>query len=156
LKAGIFIPIILCGIMVLWSVQAFGEEWTAAQKEVWNVIEDNWIKVVEGDLKAIEAGIHDDALSWKYNKETPLKKDGTMFGYERWVKFARPVTYELKPYAIQILGDIANVFYSYKWKSKGRHSGHSRVLMTLKKENGKWLRISLISASCEKLPYCLD
>jgi hypothetical protein len=115
LKARVSIPIILCGIMVFWCVQAFSEEWTAAQKEVWNVIEDRWIRLKEGDLKALEAGIHNEALSWRYTKEAPLKKKLTMLGYERWVNYARPVTYEIKPYAVQILGgDIANVFYSYK------------------------------------------
>ena len=156
LKAKVSIPIILCGIIVFWSIQAHGEEWTEAQKEVWNVIEDRWIRIVEGDLKTLEAGIHDDALSWRYTNNVPLKKNLITLGYERWVYYARPVTYELKPYAIQILGDIANVFYSYKWKAKKEFYGRTRVLLSLKKENGKWLIISALSASCEKLPNCLD
>ena len=68
----------------------------------------------------------------------------------------RPVTYELIPYAIQIFGDIANVSYSYKWKAESKYSGSGRTLNSLKKQNGKWLIISSISASCEKLPLCLD
>ena len=157
LKARNFVPIILWGMMVFWSTQAFGEEWTAAQKEVWNVIEERWIGLKEGDLKALEAGIHNEALSWRFTKEAPLKKNLTMLGYERWVSYARPATYEIKPYAVQIFGDdIANVFYSYKWEAKNEYSGHTRVLMTLKKENGKWLIISALSSSCEKLTNCLD
>ena len=80
LKARNFVPIILWGIMVFLSTQAFGEEWTAAQKEVWNVIEERWIGLKEGDLKALEAGIHNEALSWRFTKEAPLKKNLTMLG----------------------------------------------------------------------------
>jgi ketosteroid isomerase-like protein len=156
LKAKILFPIILCGIMVFWSFQASGEEWTDAQKEVWNVIEDRWIRVVEGDLKTLEAGIHDDAISWRFNKSDPFGKISINRLYERWISYSRPVTYELKPHAIQILGDIANVFYSYRWKAKEKYSGHNRALMSFKKQEGKWLIISSFSASCEKLPQCLD
>ena len=156
LKARISIPIILWGIMVLWSVQAFGEEWTDEQKEVWNVIEDRWIRIKEGDLKALEAGIHDEALSWENSKEVPLDKNLSVMSYARWVNYARPVTYEIEPYAIQIFGDIANVFYSYRWKAKKEYSGHNRALISFKKQNGRWLIISALSSSCEKLPKCLD
>ena len=156
LKTRIFISILLCGIIVFLSFQASGEEWTEAQKEVWNVIEDRWIKVVEGDLKTLEAGIHDDAISWRFNKSDPFGKISMNRLYERWIAYSRPVTYELNPHAIQILGDIANVFYSYRWKAKEGYSGHNRALISFKKQEDKWLIISSFSASCEKLPQCLD
>jgi len=55
-KTSILIPASLCGIMVFWSIQALGEEWTETQNEVWNVIENLWDKLKQGDLDAIEAG----------------------------------------------------------------------------------------------------
>jgi len=68
----------------------------------------------------------------------------------------RPETYQIEPFAIQIFGDIANVFYSIKWKSKGEFSQHGRMLESLKKQNGKWLLTSSKGASCKYLPACID
>ena len=61
-KARVLTPVILCGIMLFWNNQALGGEWTEAQKEVWSVIENNWDKYKQGDLDAIEASLHDDAI----------------------------------------------------------------------------------------------
>jgi hypothetical protein len=32
----------ICGIIFFWSIQASGEEWTEAQKEVWKSVEAFW------------------------------------------------------------------------------------------------------------------
>lgn len=158
LKARISIPIVFCGLIVCWSFQALGEELTEAQKEVWSVIETRWEGLKQGDYKAVEATTHEDALIWWNDREGPMQKSLIMHGYINWITYAnaRPATYELNPLAIQLFGDIANVFFFYKWKGEGKWSGHSRALVSLKKENGKWLIISSISSSCEKLPLCLD
>ena len=156
LKARVSISIILCGLITFWTVNALGEEWTDAQKEVWNVLETRWIQYKEGDYEAVVAGIHENALIWFDNKTVPLRKHGTKSDYQRWMYYARPVTYELKPHAIQIFGDIANVMFIYRWRAERKYSGHNRALVTFKKENGKWLIISSLSASCERLPHCLD
>ena len=157
-KASVLIPIFLCGIMFFWSIQAFGEQWTEAQKEVWSVIENRWDKYKQGDLDAIEASLHDDAIGWSNRLDTPMRKTLIVGGYSLLLADVknRPVNYELIPYAIQIFGEIANVFYSYKWEAESKFSGTGRNLDSLKKQNGKWLMISSLSASCEKLPLCLD
>ena len=118
LKVRISIPIILCGIILFWSFQALGKDWTVTQKEVWSVIETRWENYRKGDYKAVEATTHDDALIWLNDKEIPLQKNLIMHTYINWLTYAnaRPVTYELNPLAIQIFGDIANVFLFYKWK----------------------------------------
>ena len=158
LKAKTLIPIILCGIMVFWNFAVYAEEWTEAEKEVWSAIETNWELCKQGDYKAYEASMHDEAITWWGGNTLPLRKDLIMGHYHTWLispQF-RPETYQIKPYAIQIIGDIANVFYSYSWKAKGEASGHGRGLVSLKKQNGKWLLISSMSSSCDKLPPCID
>jgi ketosteroid isomerase-like protein len=156
-KPRVLIPIILCGIMVFWSIQALSEEWTEAQKEVWSAIENRWDKIKRGDLYAIEAGMHDDVIGWSNRLDTPVRKALIMGGYSLIIDANnRPVTYELIPYAIQIFGDIANVFYTYKWKAESKLSNHGRALVSLKKQNGQWLIVSSLNASCVKLPLCLD
>ena len=34
----IIVSIILFGILFLWNFKAFGEDWTAEQKEVWELV----------------------------------------------------------------------------------------------------------------------
>ena len=150
--------LLFCGILLFGSCQAFGEESTEAQNEVWSVIENNWDKYKQGDLEAIEDSMHADALGWQNRLDTPVRKVLIMGGFSLWLKDAnnRPATYELIPYAIQIFGDIANVFYTYTWKADSKLSGYGRILVSLKKQNGNWLIISSLNASCEKLPLCLD
>jgi|GEM_PF-3548019 len=156
LKARVPFSIILCGIMIFWSVHVLGEEWTEAQREVWDVIETRWIQYKEGNYEAIVAGIHDDALMWFDDKNVPWRKPETKSVYHRWMYYAKPVTYELKPYAIQIFKDIANVMFAYRWRAERKYSGHNRALVTFKKHYGRWLIISSLSASCERLPHCVD
>ena len=148
--------IILCGIMLIWSLPAIGQEWTAEQKEVWSVLEKRWEKMQEGNYGFIINGIHEDALMWMHDKNTPFNKPTVTSVYERWIYWARPVKYEIKPYSIQVFGDIANVMYAYKWEAEKKWSGHSRTLITFKKENGKWLIISSLGASCVEPLFCLD
>ena len=110
LKAKILIPIILCGIMVFWNFAVYAEEWTEAEKEVWSVIEMNWELLKQGDYKAYEANTHDNAIIWWGRNALPLPKDLIMGSYQGWVSSpdARPETYQIEPFAIQIFGDIAN------------------------------------------------
>ena len=158
LKARILIPIILCGIMVFWNFSIFAAEWTEAEKEVWSVIETNLELTKQGDFKAFKARIHDEAIIWWSRNALPLPKDLIVGSYQGWITSptGRPETYQIDPYAIQIIGDIANVFYSFKWKAKGGSSEHGRALVSLKKQNGKWLLISSMSSSCDNLPVCID
>jgi len=114
------------------------------------------MKGTEGDYDFIINGIHKDALMWIHDKNTPLNKSTVSSVYERWIYWARPVKYEIKPYSIQVFGDIANVMYAYSWEAEKKWSGHSRALMTFKKENGNWLIISSLGASCVEPLFCLD
>ncbi len=157
-QTSVFLSLFLCGIIVFWGIQVSAEEWTEAQKEVWSAIENRWDTLKQGDLDTIEAGMHDDVIGWSNRLDTPVRKALIMGGYSLLFSDAnrRPVTYELIPYAIQIFGDIANVFYTYKWKAESKLSNHGRALVSLKKQNGKWLMVSSLNASCEKLPLCLD
>jgi len=129
LKTRVPISVILCGIVIFWNVQALGEEWTKAQNEVWNVIETRWIQYKEGDFEATMADIHDDALMWFDDKTVPLRKPETKSVYHRWMYYAKPVAYELKPFSIQIFGDIANVMFAYRWSAGKKFSGHNRALV---------------------------
>jgi len=154
LKVRISAPIILCGIMVFWIIQAHGEEWTEAQKKVWSVIENRWEKANKGDVKALGEGIHDDGFMWSSYNLRPSNKGVAILGYKSWTN-VMPMTYELKPHTIQIFGDFASAFFTSKWET-GKFSGHNRELVSFMNQNGKWLIISSLSVSCEELPPCYE
>ncbi len=107
LKTRIFISIFLCGILVFWSFQASGEQWTEAQKEVLRAIEARWEKLMKADLKGLEASIHDDSIMWRPKFGSPVEKDISINHDKRWMSYdpARPVSYEIDPYSIQIFAE---------------------------------------------------
>ena len=48
----ILVSIILLGIFWLWNSKAFGQEWTAEQKEIWESVQNRWEALKEGDVEA--------------------------------------------------------------------------------------------------------
>ncbi len=83
----------------------------------------------------------------------PLGKKIMKHHYKDWFDYDKPVAYELEPLVIQIFGNVANVFYSYKWNGKVL-SDRARGLDTWIKKDNKWLKISYFTASCDELPLC--
>lgn len=59
----------------------------------------------------------------------------------------------LKPLNINIFGNVANVYYLYKYDGE-KLKDQGRVMETWVKEGNKWLAIGSLSASCDKNPPC--
>jgi len=71
----ILVSIILLGIFLLWNSKAFGQEWTAEQKEVWDVVQANWETFKKGDVEAALAMKHKDVVVWFGARPMPLAKE---------------------------------------------------------------------------------
>jgi len=145
--------IVICGMIVLWGVSVFGQEWTAEQKEVWEFVKTEVELSKRGDLEGLLALCHDNIISWWGIKDIPYDKELLTWNWKGWFNYDLPTTWELKPVSIKVSGNVASVMYYYnhigeKIKSRGRK------LETLVKENGKWLIFNSLSASCDKLPSC--
>ena len=152
-RARISIYLLFCALIVFWSLQVFGQEWTAEQKEIWKAVETQWELYKQGDLEGVMALQHDNVFIWWNNKVMPLGKKIMKHHYKDWFDYDKPVAYELEPLVIQIFGNVANVFYSYKWNGKAL-SDRARGLDTWIKKDNKWLKISYFTASCDELPLC--
>jgi hypothetical protein len=139
--------------MVLWSFSAFGEEWTAEQKEFWEIVKADYNKFTEGDIEGLAVSRHKDTLIWWGSKPIPFNKNSAISGYRGWINYDNPIKWELDPLAITIVGDVATVAVQYKYSGKNS-SGSGRDLETWMKKDGKWLLINSFSASCDKLPPC--
>jgi hypothetical protein len=48
----IIVSIILFGIIFLWNFHAYGQEWTAEQKEVWKSVQANWEAIKNRDAES--------------------------------------------------------------------------------------------------------
>jgi len=149
--ATVFISLFLCGVIVFWGSQAIGEEWTAEQKEVWKSVKANWETLKNGDVEAALAEYHDDLVTWWVSKPEPLRKVHMKQIYRNWLDYDKLVSYELKPIAITVFNNVANVFYIYKWNGNILSDKGRRLEVWVKQDN-KWLEIGGLTSSSDTLP----
>jgi ketosteroid isomerase-like protein len=149
----ILVSIIILGIILLLNSKAFGQEWTAEQKEVWEVVEADYELFKQGDLEGILESRHDDVAILYGNKPIPYGKEMLSSNYKAWFDYDKPVSFELEPLAIKIIGNVVSVFYTYKFSGKIL-SGSGRAMKTWIKQDNRWILINSHSSSCDKLPPC--
>ena len=148
-----FVSIIICGLIVLWGVSVFSQEWTPEQKEVWEAVQTNWENGKKGDVEAVLAAKRDDAVVWWGSRPEPMTKEFMIYAYRNWYEYEKPSTAKIKPLIISIFGNFANVYYLYKYDGE-KLKDQGRILETFVKEGDKWLQIGSLSASCNKNPPC--
>jgi hypothetical protein len=149
----VLISVILFGILLLWNSKAFGQEWTAEQKEVWEVVVSDFELFKKGELDGLLASSHDDVLIWWGSKPIPFDKELLDFNYKSWFDYDKPVNWELEPLAIKVIDNVASVFFTYKYSGKIL-SGSGREIETWIKQDNKWILINSLGATCDKLPPC--
>ena len=154
MKKVFIISLFICGFFLLGDSDVFGLELNETQKKVWAAVEAGWELIKQGDLEAISA--HDSvegSLSWWSSRSEPFEKEDMMLQYRRWFNFNKPVSYELTPLNIHIVGNFANVFFLYTWRGTGSiESG--RQMNTYVKQDDQWKFVGGMGCSCNKLPYC--
>jgi ketosteroid isomerase-like protein len=153
LKARILLSIFLCGMILLWGVSVFGQEWTAEQKEIWQAVETNWKAIENGDVEAALKLKHDRVFIWNRPHPEPITKDMLKVTYKDWFKMDKPTSTKIRPLKINIFNNIANVYYLYKYEGV-KIFDKGRILETWIKQNNKWLLIGGLSSSCDTPPNC--
>lgn len=154
-KFGARIPIYLLfsGLIVFWSFQIFGEEWTTEQKEVWKAVETDAGLKLKGDVKGMSALRHPNAIGWWYNRAVPFDNKDVMVKHQMWFAEDMPTKYNVEPLSIKIFGNVAVVYYMFNYSGK-LYSSEGRVMETWIKLDSMWLNIGHFSASCDELPPC--
>ena len=148
IKSKIFVTLaaFLALATMLATTPVLGQEWSAAQKEVWKTVETMWELYGKGDVEG-ELAYADDELSlWLQDAPLPVNKAS----FRKWAtygaKVEQTVIYELKPVAILVFPECALVHYyiSGVWKSgpleKGQF-GTTRITDVYRNKGGKWLWI---------------
>ena len=142
---------VLFGFILLFVVPVFGQEWSAEQKEVWKSVQANWGTLKNDDVEAALAEYHDDLVTWWVSKPEPLRKVHMKQIYRNWLDYDKLVSYELKPFAITVFNNVANVFYIYKWNGNILSDKGRRLEVWVKQDN-KWLEIGGLTSSSDTLP----
>src|SRR5512138_1211884 len=147
MKASRRIAMIAC-CAVIASTAAFGQEWTKAQKEVWQVVEDSWAKVNKGDVDGMAANLHEKYQGWNNIAALPETKEMVVKWYKANSSMMKMENYSINPARI-VVTDNAAVVDDYYWANSTTTVGEKKTTNVMSgknvefyvKEGGKWLLI---------------
>ncbi len=136
----------LVAVMTLMATYVFAQEWTKAQLEVWQVVEESWMKWKAGDITGEIALLHPKYQGWSSEEPIPLSRETTSQLYESMMDNLKLDYYLLNPARIVVLENAALVDYyfrysiSYTWgEQKTQQEGYGKNAEFYVKEGGKWL-----------------
>jgi len=151
----LFVSLFLSGSIFFGSFQARAEEWTEEQKEVWKTVEARWELIIKGDAEALAENLHNDALIWWPQNAYPSRKEAMEGQFREWFRLNKPLSYELKPVAINIVGNISTAFFYFKWESKvPPNTFKGRNFQVFLKQAGRWKMLGDSSSLCDGSTYC--
>ena len=143
------VMVALLGISILFfgGVQAFGQEWSAEQKEVLKMEITYWDYFKEGDIQRYMTLWHKDVIAWPSWSPKPVGKEALEKGTagKPWFKLS---SYDLKPLAINIFDNFA-IIYSRVNQVRGENQVSSaRIGHFYMKQDGKWQIIGGLLQDC--------
>ena len=149
-------PLLISGAIALWGFQASAEEeWTAEQKEVLKLMKLSWEAIRNGDAEAMLPHTAEGFLDWWPGDPKPFGEKYFVQKYNLWFRGNKPFTYELKPVAVNIIDNTANVFYHYKWTGeKSPETISGRQFSVFVKQDGKWKFMGTMGCQCNRRPFC--
>lgn len=138
MKRRIMLTIALVFSLGLTATMA--QDWSPAQKEVWENVNDYWAIMAKGDLNGFMDYFHADYIGWDNESRLPSSKEES----RKWLSYAyqgvKIPVYDVKPLAIKIYGDVAFVHYYYSM-AKETQEGKRKT------ETGRWTDILLKQGS---------
>ncbi|MFC1886994.1 YybH family protein [Thermodesulfobacteriota bacterium] len=140
--------LLICGLIVFWGFQAFGEEWNAEQKEVIKAVEARWEAFKKNDLKTYMAAFHKDGLRWSPMKLLLDDKISAEYEYSASFDGHQSVSYKIEILNVQIVGNVAIVYSLYEWKNKDTPGYSGREMLVMVKQDNKWKIMGLTDARC--------
>jgi len=129
----IWVILVLIIGVAFFEIPVYGEEWTAVQKEIWELEEARWKALTQRDLEGFIKYHHEEGSFWPYWSEEPLN-------LAKFKAFLLPIEFysaELKPLSIKVFGNIAIVQYTCKYSTQGGNI-YGRFTQIRMKQNGIW------------------
>lgn len=144
----------LCLLLGIVSAHALGQEWTKAQKEVWQVVENSWAKWKAGDIDGLMAITHEKYQGWSNDSPVPGDKES----YKKWIpeylKRMKIELLQLNPARISVTENAAVVDYFFYYEmtytqgeKKEHQEWYGKNAEFYVKESGKWLLLGDLTIS---------
>lgn len=140
------------------TTSVFAQEWTKAQKEVWQVVDDSWMKFKTGDVEGLTAFLHENYQGWSNDSPLPETKEMVKKWLQERKNNIQIEYYELNPARISITENAAVVdyFFSYEMtyirrEKKELQEWYGKSAEFYIKEGGKWLLLGDLTIS-NKVP----
>lgn len=122
------------------------QEWTKEQKEVWQVVENQWENWQAKDIDGAFANIHENYLGWNDEMPMPTSKAKWMESMKKYAGMMSHEDYNIEPARIHVEGDAAVVHYYFSYQMD---MGGEKKWMGYKgkwsefyiKEDGEWMMI---------------
>ena len=121
------------------------QNFTKAQKEVWQTVQNYWDLYSKGDAVGYLGYVDDSYHGWSYTFQTPMNKTDITKFVKADMSQNTEIMHVLTPAVIWVKGDFSYVDYYYQLtvqNSKGdvKSSGGRWTDILMKKEN-KWVLI---------------
>lgn len=124
----------------------YAQEWTKEQKEVWQTVEEYWVKWQAKDYEGAFATVHDKYIGWYAEDPLPINKKKWYNSTMKYSEFTSNHSYDIEPARILVYENaaIVHLYYSFSFvyddgekKKKAKFSGKWTEFFI--KEDGKWL-----------------
>lgn len=149
----------LCALLIGigLTTAAAAADLTPAEQAVWQMEEIYWKNVQAGDVDAYLTLWHEDFVGWPCFSWEPSDKS-KIGGWVREIRDSHlKLTYQLKPLAVRVFGDVAVVQYAAEYVTQygdGTRSGAGlwrKFTHTWKKTGDRWQIITGMCAAQEPL-----
>ena len=144
------VALLLTIVVIFWTHPVLCEEWSAAQKEVWEMQEKYWEQWKEKTAESLPPFHHKDSIVWGAEGIWPGE-----FGTGMCADGLGGIidSFELKPHKVRVFGNVAIIMYESKVIFVGKPY-RLRCTSIWMKETDKWQIIGAMHDSCSKLPPC--
>ena len=140
--------------LVSFPMIAAAQTWTAEQKDIWELEEQQWQMAKDKDLTWIDKMVHPNISYWDADQPGPQNR-ASLARWSRYNSAASTVLeQELFPIAVTITGNLAVAQYRYtvvrEDNKKERVTATGRYTDVLLKEGGRWLFIAWAGGDDDK------
>lgn len=137
-------------LLLFWTHPVLCEEWSAAQKQIWQMEERAWRSMEEGDIDGYLNIFSEDLVSWPTWTKGPVTKSHI----KKNLIPGDLQSCELKPLAVKVFGDTAITMYIYNTVDVLANTHKVAVTHTWIKLGGKWRVIGSMTANCLRPRLC--